>query len=82
MYICCRGRYLRVQLGSYQETHSQGVYKDVHKLETINILNVPNNAVSKVASTVAAAKKMGIQVRWIDNAIEEIHARRDRLREV
>lgn len=39
------------------------IYQGVRKLETSHILNVPDNVVSKVASTVAAPKKMEVRLR-------------------
>lgn len=44
----------------------------MRELQTFNILDVPDNVVSKMASTVVAVEMMGIQV-------GEISARRDHL---
>lgn len=46
--------------------------KMVRKLETFNIPDILNNVVSKVASIVAAAKKMGIYVGWINKVIGKL----------
>lgn len=40
------------------------IYQFVRKLKTFNILDVPDNVLSKVASTVVATEKMGTRVRW------------------
>lgn len=53
------------------------IYQGVGKLETFNILDVPDNIVLKAVSTVVVAGKMGIQVEWIDRVIGEISFRRD-----
>lgn len=53
------------------------IYQGVRKLETFNILDVPDNIVLKAVSTVVVAGKMGIQVEWIDRVIGEISFRRD-----
>lgn len=49
----------------------------MEKLETFVIVDVPDNIVSKVACTIATAKKMGIKVGWIDKVIEDTYAKRD-----
>lgn len=53
------------------------MYKGVLKLESFNILDVTENEVSKVVSTIAAAEKMGVRVEWLDGVIREIGARRN-----
>lgn len=47
------------------------------KLETVHILDVPDNVFSKVAITVVTAEKMCIRVGWIDKVPGEIRAKRD-----
>lgn len=45
----------------------------MQKLEIFDILDVPDNVVSEVASIVIAAKKMGIKVEWIDKFIRDLY---------
>lgn len=49
------------------------------KLESFNILAIPENVVSKVVDTVDATTKMGIKVRWIDKVLRVIGTKRDLL---
>lgn len=53
------------------------MYKGVLKLESFNILDISENVVSKVASTIVATKKIGIRVKWLNRVIAESDARRD-----
>lgn len=39
-------------------------------------MDLLENVVSKVANTVTAAEKTGINVRWIDKVLDEINSRR------
>lgn len=48
----------------------------MQKLETLHIMDVPDNVVSKVASTFVVAEKMGISVGLIDKVLREIDAKR------
>lgn len=66
-----------VRLGSHEEAILEEIYQVVLMLKTFNILEVPKIVVSKVACTIVAAKRMGIQVEWIDKVTEEITAKRD-----
>lgn len=52
----------------------KGLFKVVHALECFSNLNVPDQVVSKVARTVTAAEKMGIQIRWLDKVIGNFSA--------
>lgn len=61
----------------YKKLILEEIYQGVRKLETFNILDVPDNIVLKAVSTVVVAGKMGIQVEWIDRVIGEISFRRD-----
>lgn len=44
---------------------------------SFNILDVLDNVVSKVTSTVTVVENIGILVEWIDRVIREINAKRD-----
>lgn len=66
-----------VRLGSHEEAILEEIYQVVLMLKTFNILEVPKIVVSKVACTIVAAKRMRIQVEWIDKVTEEITAKRD-----
>lgn len=46
------------------------------KMETFDVLDVHNNVVSKVARTVAVAKKIGIKIGWVSRVIGNICANR------
>lgn len=53
------------------------IYEGVKKLGNFSILDVPDDAVSKVARRVAAAEKMGNKVGWLDKVIGDVYAKRD-----
>lgn len=62
---------------SFKKLILEEIYKGLLKLESFNNLDVPDNVVSKVVSTIIAAEKVGIRVEWIDKVIGEIGVRRD-----
>lgn len=56
------------------------IHKEMYKgmlTEVFHHLGCPNKVVSKVATTVVVAEKMGIRMEWIDRIIGEIGAGRD-----
>lgn len=47
----------------------------MQKLQTFNILDVPENVVAKVAEIVNMATKMSIKVEWIDKVAENVFSK-------
>lgn len=56
---------------------SKEIFEGVQKLESFDILDAPYEVVFKVAPTVATAKKMVIEIKWLDKVLKDICAKRD-----
>lgn len=55
----------------------EGLFNSVQKLERFTILEVPSQIVSDIVDIVAAATRMGTQVKWIDSIIDAIVRKRE-----
>lgn len=55
---------------------AKGIFEGVQKLESFNILDVPDKVISKVACTVATVEKIGIRIEWLAKVICDICARK------
>lgn len=55
----------------------KGILEGVQELESFSILDVIDLLIPRVARVVAATKKTGIQIGWLDRIISNIYAKRD-----
>lgn len=61
-----------LELAPMRELIIEGLFSSIDKFESFTMVNVHCEVISKVVNKVDAAEKIGVQVDWIDKAIDEI----------